>query len=110
MGSDLVLSDPDQPEGRRGLARPTRQQRAMQRRAEVDLASLVQRGRHEEVRAMLRRRMTDDALSDVQEVGKLAQELADDDPFIASLLIPVVQEFTRATAQDIREFGRGRDA
>ncbi|MCX4699014.1 hypothetical protein [Streptomyces sp. NBC_01373] len=54
--------------------------------------------------------MTDDALSDVQEVGKLAQELADDDPFIASLLIPVVQEFTRATAQDIREFGRGRDA
>ncbi|MCX4742779.1 hypothetical protein [Streptomyces antibioticus] len=110
MGNDLVLSDPDQPEGRRGLARPTRQQRAMRRRAEVDMAALVIRGKHEEVRATLRRRMTDDALSDVQEVGHLAQELADGDSFIASLLIPVVQEFTRATAQDIREFGRGQGA
>jgi hypothetical protein len=110
MSTDLMLSGSNQPDDRRGLARPTRSQRAIQRRADAQLTALVNRGRHDQARATIRRRIADDGLQDIQEVGHLAQELADGDPFIAGLLIPIGQEFGRATAQDIRDFGRGQGA
>ncbi|MFG2681773.1 hypothetical protein [Streptomyces sp. NPDC048392] len=77
-------------------------------RSEMNLRTLMAEGREEEVKAMIRRRLTDDAMHDVADVGRTAQELAGGDQFLASLLIPIVQEFTRQTARDIRDFGRGR--
>ncbi|MDN3263294.1 hypothetical protein QWJ26_26490 [Streptomyces sp. CSDS2] len=103
--SDLIRYEGNR---RGGLTR--RQERAardVQHRGELDLAQLVQTGRQYEARAMIRRRITDDGMADVADVGNLARELANGDQFIASLLIPIVQEFARTTARDIREFGRG---
>lgn len=109
MGGELMLGGYGQ-ERRRGFLAPrqSREQRALGERAELELSSLVNSGRQEEVKAMLRKRLTEDGMQDVTDVGRLAQELAAGDQFVASLLIPIVQEFARTTARDIRDFGRGR--
>lgn len=108
MGSELSLFGGGE-EQRGGLVRrQSRAQRMVMQRAETDLAALVGSGRHEEVKAMLRKRMTEDGMQDIKDVGELAQELAGNDQWIASLLIPIAQEFARTTARDIRDFGRGR--
>lgn len=107
MSSDLMRYSGDP--GRRGeLARPTRRQRAVIQRAELDRFDLVHAGQLEEVKAMFRKRLTEDAMQDIKDVGELARELAAGDEWIASLLIPIAQEFARTTARDIRDFGRGR--
>lgn len=81
--------------------------REIQQRGELDLAQLINTGRQAEARAMVRRRLAEDGMADVADVGNLARDLANGDQFLASLLIPIVQEFARTTARDIREFGRG---
>lgn len=109
MGGELALFGGTGGEERGALVRrPSRAERGVVRRAEADMAALVTSGRHEEVKAMLRKRLTEDAMQDVTDVGRLAQELASNDQWLASLLIPIVQEFARTTARDIRDFGRGR--
>ncbi|XHM66169.1 hypothetical protein ACE6JH_04905 [Streptomyces nigra] len=90
------------------LARQSREMRGLQQRSELDLAELVTSGKHEEIKAMLRKRLTEDAMEDVTDVGRLAQQLANGDQWVASLLIPIAQEFARMTARDVRDFGRGR--
>ncbi|MFJ2213481.1 hypothetical protein ACIQVO_13570 [Streptomyces sp. NPDC101062] len=108
MGGELSLFGGSD-ERRSGLApRQSRGERAVMRKAETNLAALVTSGRHEEVKAMLRKRLTEDGMQDINDVGKLAEELAGTDQFIASLLVPIAQEFARSTARDIRDFGRGR--
>ncbi|WP_411112939.1 hypothetical protein [Streptomyces sp. 029-5] len=108
MGGELSLFGGSD-ERRGGLApRQSRGERAVMRKAETNLAALVTSGRHEEVKAMLRKRLTEDAMQDVTDVGRLAQELAGTDQFLATLLIPIVQEYARTTARDVRDFGRGR--
>ncbi|MEU3251087.1 hypothetical protein [Streptomyces sp. NPDC006997] len=92
---------------RAAARRSSRAMRELQQRGELDLAQLINSGRQAEARAMVRRRLAEDGLADVADVGNLARELANGDQFIASLLIPIVQEFARTTARDIREFGRG---
>lgn len=92
---------------RAAARRSSRRMMAIQERGELDLAQLVNTGRQAEARAMIRRRLTEDGMQDVADVGGLARDLANGDQFIASLLIPIVQEFARTTARDIREFGRG---
>ncbi|NBM14977.1 hypothetical protein [Streptomyces sp. GC420] len=108
MGGELMLSGYGQ-ERRRGFLAPrqSRERRAIGERAELELASLLNSSRQEEVKAMLRKRLTEDGMQDIYDVGHLAQELAAGDQFIASLLIPIVQEFARTTARDVRDFGRG---
>lgn len=93
---------------RREVARPTRRQRQAVERADIELFGLVSYGKQEEVKAMFRKRLTEDGLQDVTDVGNLARELAAGDQWLASLLIPIAQEFARTTARDIRDFGRGR--
>ncbi|MFI5746554.1 hypothetical protein ACIBBE_11535 [Streptomyces sp. NPDC051644] len=108
MGGELSLFGGSD-ERRGGLApRQSRGERAVMRKAETNLAALVTSGRHEEVKAMLRKRLTEDAMQDVTDVGRLAEELAGTDQFVASLLVPIAQEFARTAARDIRDFGRGR--
>jgi hypothetical protein len=109
MGADLSLFGGSE-ERRGGMLAPrqSRAQRSAEQRAEVELFQLVASGRQEEVKAMLRKRLTEDAMQDVTDVGRLAQELAGTDQFLATLLIPIVQEYARTTARDIRDFGRGR--
>ncbi|WP_314410124.1 hypothetical protein [Streptomyces sp. DSM 40484] len=87
--------------------RSSRAMREVQQRGELDLAQLINTGRQAEARAMVRRRLAEDGMADVADVGNLARDLANGDPFLAGLLIPIVQEFARTTARDIREFGRG---
>jgi hypothetical protein len=109
MNGDLMPSHYGQPEERHGLlVRQSRAMRTVQRRAELDLYQLVLSSRYEEIKAMLRKRLAEDGMQDVTDVGHLAQELANGDQFVASLLIPIAQEFARQTARDIRDFGRGR--
>ncbi|HEV3170383.1 MAG TPA: hypothetical protein VGZ32_08595 [Actinocrinis sp.] len=111
MSNDLMLfGGGDQGgRGRRGeVARPTRRQRAAVERADIELFGLVSAGKQEEVKAIFRKRLTEDAMQDVTDVAGLARELAGNDQYIASLLIPIVQEYARTTTRDIRDFGRGR--
>jgi hypothetical protein len=93
--------------GRAAARRSSRAMREIQQRGELDLAQLINSGRQAEARAMVRRRLAEDGMADVADVGNLARDLANGDQFLASLLIPIVQEFARTTARDIREFGRG---
>lgn len=81
--------------------------RRTQERGELDLMQLANSGRMAEARGLVRRRLAEEGMVDVTEVGNLARELANGDAYIASLLIPIAQEFARTTARDIREFGRG---
>ncbi|HEX5120057.1 MAG TPA: hypothetical protein VFW65_33125 [Pseudonocardiaceae bacterium] len=91
-----------------GLARrQPRAQRELAQRAELDLMRLIGDAKYNEVRAVLRKRMTEDGMQDVTDVGLLARELASGDAYIAGLLVPIVQEFARTTARDIQDFGRG---
>ncbi|WP_405954303.1 hypothetical protein [Streptomyces phaeochromogenes] len=92
---------------RAAARRSSRAMREIQQRGELDLAQLINTGRQAEARAMVRRRLAEDGMADVADVGNLARDLANGDQFLASLLIPIVQEFARTTARDIREFGRG---
>ncbi|MGR6971412.1 hypothetical protein ACU639_17795 [Streptomyces cynarae] len=111
MGNELMLfGGGDQGgRGRRGeVARPTRRQRAAVERADIELFQLASHGRHEEMKAMFRKRLVEDGMQDVTDVATLARELAGEDQYVASLLIPIVQEYARTTARDIRDFGRGR--
>lgn len=103
MGSDLELFG-----GGGGVARPSRAQRRALERADIELFQLVSAGRQEEVKAIIRKRLTESGMEDVTDVASLARELAGNDAYIASLLIPIVQEYARTTARDIRDFGRGR--
>lgn len=98
----------DQGRRRGEVMRSTRRQRAVVERAEMDRFDLVHAGQLEEVKAIFRKRLTEDAMQDIKDVGELARELAAGDEWIASLLIPIAQEFARTTARDIRDFGRGR--
>ncbi|GAA3894426.1 hypothetical protein GCM10023084_54040 [Streptomyces lacrimifluminis] len=103
------MSDLIRYEGGSSRAVARRSSRAMQeiqQRGELDLAQLINSGRQVEARAMVRRRLTEDGMTDVADVGQRARELARGDQFLASLLIPIVQEFAQTTARDIREFGR----
>ncbi|MFD4788334.1 hypothetical protein ACFWN1_14990 [Streptomyces sp. NPDC058459] len=94
--------------GRGSVAcRPSRAARRTQQRGELDLMQLANSGRLAEVRGMVRRRLAEEGMADVTDVGNLARELANGDAYIASLLVPMAQEFARTTARDIREFGRG---
>lgn len=90
-----------------GVARFTRAQRREVERADAELFRLVSAGRHEEVKAIIRKRLTESGMEDIADVCRLAQDLAGGDPFVASQLIPIVQEYARTTARDIRDFGRG---
>ena len=104
------MSDLSRYEGGGSRAAARRSSRAMQgiqQRGELDLAQLIASGRQVEARAMIRRRLTEDGMADVADVGNLARVLANGDQFLATLLIPIVQEFAQTTARDIREFGRG---
>lgn len=93
--------------GRAAARRQSRAMREVQERGELDLAQLVSSGRQYEARAMVRRRLAEDGMQDVADVGQLARELANGDQFLASLLIPIVQEFARTTTRDVHDFGRG---
>ncbi|WP_216587757.1 hypothetical protein [Streptomyces brasiliscabiei] len=103
------MSDLSRYEGRGSRAAARRSNRRMmevQQRGELDLAQLINSGRQAEARAMIRRRLTEDGMADVTDVGNLARDLANGDKFLATLLIPIVQEFAQTTARDIREFGQ----
>jgi hypothetical protein len=91
-----------------GVARrQPRAQRDLAQRAEQGLMQLIGDARYNEIRAVLRKRMTEDGMQDITDVGHLARDLASGDAFIASLVIPIAQEFARTTARDIQDFGRG---
>jgi hypothetical protein len=84
-----------------------RAQRELAQRAEHDLVQLIGDAKYNEVRAVLRKRMAEDGMQDITDVGHLARDLANGDAFIARLVIPIAQEFARTTARDIQDFGRG---
>ncbi|MEU9276539.1 hypothetical protein [Streptomyces sp. NPDC048341] len=107
MGSELQLRGFGQG-GRRGELSPrgARGLRRVQEDGTLDLARLAGESDYNELRAMFRKRITEDGMRDVTDVVQLAQQLAGGDQFIASMLIPIVQDFARTTAQDIRSFGR----
>ncbi|MFJ7189705.1 hypothetical protein [Streptomyces bacillaris] len=88
------------------VRRSSRRVREIQERGELDLATMINNGRQAEARAMIRRRLVEDGMTDVADVGQLARDLSGGDQFIAALLLPIVQEFSRTTARDIRDFDR----
>jgi hypothetical protein len=106
MNTDLMLYG----RARRGseVARPTRRQRQAAEHADIELFQLGASGQHAQMAAMFRKKLVEDGMQDVTDVANLARELAGEDQYVASLLIPIVQEYARTTAREIRDFGRGR--
>ncbi|MBK6017009.1 hypothetical protein [Streptomyces sp. MBT53] len=86
--------------------RSSRELRAVQEGGTLDLARLAGESDYTELRAMFRKRITEDGMRDIADVTQVAVQLAAGDQFLATLLIPIVQEYGRQTAQDIRNFGR----
>ena len=103
MGNDLISFS--QPPERRRL---TKTERALVQRAEDDRNTLLFEARKQEFTTALRKRLSENALYDVRDVAELAQDLAGGDQFLAAMLIPIVQEFTRQTTREVRNFGNGR--
>jgi hypothetical protein len=111
MNTDLMLygnGGIDRARQRGEVARPTRQQRRAVERADIELFQLGAAGQYAQMAALFRKKLVEDGMQDVTDVANLARELAGEDPFVASLLGPIVQEYARTTARDIRDFGRGR--
>ncbi|WP_427921147.1 hypothetical protein [Streptomyces sp. cg40] len=107
MASELELRNFNQAGGRREVSRRVaRGLRTVQETQTLDLARLAGEGEYTELRAMFRKRIVEDGMRDVTDVVEVAQQLAAGDQFVASLLIPIVQDFARQTSQDIRSFGR----
>ncbi|MGW1006874.1 hypothetical protein [Streptomyces sp. NPDC002520] len=77
-------------------------------RADIELFEPASHGRHEEMKSMVRKKLTGDAMRDFREAADLTRELAGEDEYVAPLLIPVVQDYARTTARDMYDFGRGR--
>lgn len=108
MGTDLVLVSFGDSEERRSLfRRGSRAQREVAQQAELDVIKLAAATQQQEFMASTRKRMTEYGMRDIAEVGQLAQDLTAGDPFIAAALASIVREFTRQTARDVRDFGRG---
>ena len=108
MGNEIMLGAYGQPRSNRGvLARATKAERALQQRESLEAATLLYEARRQEAVAMLRKRMSEAALYDIRDVGELAANLAGEDRFFAAMLVPIVEEFSRQTAQDIRSFNNG---
>lgn len=106
MGSELMFGG--QPDERRGaMVRRSGVQRDIERRAERAGAELMYEAGKQEFTAMLRKRCAERGIYDIADVAQLARELADGDPFIGGLIVPVVQEFARQTAVDVRTLGQG---
>jgi len=106
-GSQVELRSFSQGGGRGELSkRGSRELRAVQEGGTLDLTRLAGESDYTELRAMFRKRITEDGMRDVSDVVQVAQQLAAGNEFIASLLIPIVQDYARQTAQDIRSFGR----
>ncbi|MFB6518563.1 hypothetical protein [Streptomyces sp. NPDC056401] len=109
MGSELMLGGGGQSDDRRAMERrPSRGVRNVQRRADAELSRLVNNGRYEDAKAMIRKRLTEDGLQDVVDIYRLGDELAASTPGATGLLAEIVQEYARTTARDIRDFGRRR--
>ena len=103
MGSEL-----ERFRGGGEVARFSRAQRREVERLDMELFRLVNEGRQEEVKAIIRKRLIESGMEDVTDAADYARQLAGGDAYIASLLIPMVQEYARTTARDIRDFGRGQ--
>ncbi|KFU80774.1 hypothetical protein BB31_12545 [Amycolatopsis lurida NRRL 2430] len=56
------------------------------------------------LQAELRKRFTEKSMFDVADVMGLFKQLTGDDPTIAAALAPIVQEYVRETARDVRNF------
>lgn len=106
MNTDLMFYG-NSGTGRGEVARPTRQQRQAVERADLELFQLGASGQYAQMAAMFRKKLVEDGMQDVTDVAHLARELAGEDQYVASLLIPIVQEYARTTAREIRDFGRG---
>lgn len=79
--------------------------RAARRRFNIAMAGLVAEGSYEETRHLLRKRFTLTAMQDMDEVGRIADELIDADPLMLSLITPIAKAFAEGAARDIRNFG-----
>ncbi|MFC8829030.1 hypothetical protein ACFT9I_27195 [Streptomyces sp. NPDC057137] len=108
MGSDLTLGGGGQQDGRGGwLARPSKDQRALQARAERDRTNLLYEAQKQEFTEALRLRLTQNVMYDISDVVGLAEQLAAGNPYLAVELHKVVQEFARQSGRDVRNFGNG---
>lgn len=106
MGSELMFGG--KPDDRWGaMTRLARVQRDIERRAERTQAELMYEAGKQEFIALLRKRCAERGIYDIADVAQEARELADGDPFIGGLIVPVVQEFARQVAYDVRTLGRG---
>ncbi|MFC8080346.1 hypothetical protein ACFUN8_33000 [Streptomyces sp. NPDC057307] len=108
MGSELMLGDDGQEDGRGGwLNRQSKEQRALQARAKRDGANLLYEAQKQELTAALRMRLTENAMHDITDVVGLAQQLSAGDPYLAQELHKIVQDFARQSGRDVRNFGNG---
>jgi hypothetical protein len=48
-------------------------------------------------------------IRDIAEVILLAEKLANDDPLLADLFAPIIQDFKRQAVRDVQDFYRGRE-
>ncbi|WP_371655544.1 MULTISPECIES: hypothetical protein [unclassified Streptomyces] len=107
MDSELVFGSFGQMDERQGLfGRPSKSQRALQERAELDVAKLLVSARKQDVTGALRKRITENGLRDARDVLELLKELSGGDEMMARALLPIYSEFARQTARDVRDFGR----
>ncbi|MFD6072781.1 hypothetical protein [Amycolatopsis lurida] len=81
-----------------------REQRELQRRASAAVSEAVASANVKVLQAELRKRFTEKSMFDVADVMGLFKQLTGADPTVAAALAPIVEEYVRGTARDVRNF------
>lgn len=97
----LLAGFPDDDDHRRPARRD---QRDLQRRTQANMANLISNANVKVLQAELRKRFTEKALLDTSDVTGLFKQLAGDDQVVAAALAPIVEEYVRQSARDVRNF------
>ena len=102
MGNDLIRSGfGAEDDGQSWLARQT----PAYKREAAEFGALVSQAKNQQRHAVVRNAMTERAFYDGRDLGELADELSVGSPVVATVLYPILQEWARATARDVRTFG-----
>ncbi|WP_043776824.1 hypothetical protein [Amycolatopsis rifamycinica] len=82
-----------------------REHRALERRTNMAISEAVANANIKVLEGELRKRFTEKTMYDVADVMGLYQQLSGNDATIATALAPIVQEYVRGSAREVRNFG-----
>ncbi|MGW7539428.1 hypothetical protein [Amycolatopsis sp. NPDC054798] len=82
-----------------------RERRALQRRTATAVSEVMANSDTKLLEGELRKRLAEKTMHDVADVVGLYQQLAGNDATTATALAPIVQEYVRGSAREMRNFG-----